>query len=590
MNATRLDAMKLFFDGQAALAKVEANGIKIDEALLEKSIRDVDAEMASLKEDLKKTEVWRRWESRFGTVKLGSLQNLATVLFEDMGFKPHGRTATGKYAMTDEVLSKIDTPFASIYTKIKKLDKIKSTYLLGIKEELQGGFIHPSFNLNTVVTYRSSCSNPNTQNQPARDKKYARIVRQLVVPRKEGWSITELDLKGAEVVVAACYCKDPKLLAYVRDDSLDMHRDVAQQLFKVPDWNVIPDDAKKNVRFWGKSGFVFPEFYGAVWFQQAPILWEEAKSLIGPGGVPMREWLAQNGIKKLGKVHKRIMNRKDDEEIPETAKGTFEHHVKEIEKDFWKRRFKVYDQWKYNWYNAYLESGGFDTLTGFRVEGDFKKNEVNNSPIQGSAFHCLLWVLIELQKELKRRKMQSLIINEIHDSIILDGPTEEVGEVIRIANHLMQVELPKVWDWLVAAPKLEAESSTISWFDKKPWIEVDGEWVPKPEKPDDNKVPAIEPKRRHPNPEGTSIASYREEQRKCKLSSRQRGVMRFAKERAKMGKPEFTRADVKKHFDDDTDSYVPRMRELYRKGLLVKGRTIRNKQTGKSNNTWRIAK
>ena len=87
-------------------------------------------------------------------------------------------TDGGKPEVSEDSLSEIDSPFVRDYVKYMSLQKVLGTSLKGIADEVDSNvFLHPSFNLNTVQTYRSSSSDPNFQNIPARYGKLVGIVR-----------------------------------------------------------------------------------------------------------------------------------------------------------------------------------------------------------------------------------------------------------------------------------------------------------------------------------------------------------------------------------------------------------------------------
>ena len=90
-----------------------------------------------------------------------------------------------------------------------------------------------------------------------------------------------------------------------------------------------------------------------------------------------------------------------------------------------------------------------------------------NFPIQGASFHCLLWALVELQKWLNRGKMRSLIVGQIHDSILLDCTEEELEEVIAMAVYIMTDKLPQTWKWICIPMEVEVETSKTNWHEKK---------------------------------------------------------------------------------------------------------------------------
>jgi DNA polymerase I-like protein with 3'-5' exonuclease and polymerase domains len=264
--------------------------------------------------------------------------------------------------------------------------------------------------------------------------------------------LVEVDFKGAEVCVGACYHKDPAMIDYINDPAKDMHRDQAALI-----WKMRKSEIPKDMRYLAKSNFVFAEFYGSWYKNCAPALWDGSKP----------EWLEhlkrKTGISELGECR-----------LPENGTffdpvpGTFEHHLYEIEKDFWGRRFRGYADWKKSWYAEYQGRGYFDMLTGFRCAGVYSKNEAVNYPIQGAAAHCLLWALIELNDSLRKHKMRSLIVGTIHDSMLLDCTEAELADVIARVNRLITKSLPRAWPWIIVPLSVEVEGSRETWFDKKP--------------------------------------------------------------------------------------------------------------------------
>jgi DNA polymerase I len=114
-----------------------------------------------------------------------------------------------------------------------------------------------------------------------------------------------------------------------------------------------------------------------------------------------------------------------------------------------------------------MKRGGFKTLTGFWIEGVMGRNDVINYPVQGSAFHCLLWSLIRLQRELRWGKMRALIVGQIHDSIVADVPADELDDFLPLAKRIMTEEIRKHWKWIIVPLDIEAEVSESNWFEKK---------------------------------------------------------------------------------------------------------------------------
>ena len=453
-KATTKDAYNLFHEGALALADVEANGIAIDEKKLQQNIDQTKRKIKRYTEFLKQDDIWDVWKKHFKTkTKLGSRVQLGQLLFKHMGYECTSKTSTGRPKANEEALLKLDIPFVKKYLQIEKLKKALTTYLYGIQRETVDGFLHPFFNLHLVKSQRSSSSDPNFQNIPMHLPWISKLIRSCFIARPDHHFV-ELDYGGIEVCISACNHKDPIMIEYIKDDTKDMHRDMAQEIY-------ICDEVTKDTRFSAKSNFVFAQFYGDWYKPCARNLWENISKLklTLPDGIPMKKHLAINGITKLGPCAYG----------EDTQPGTFEQHIKDIEYNFWYKRFNVYREWKERVWAEYQQTGRFEMLTGFTVEGLYGKNNVTNYYMQGPAFHCLLWSLIKLNKWLKEKKMQSRIIGQIHDSIIADVHKDELQAYLYMANKIMTRMLPKAWPWIIVPLKIEAGVVPLggNWLDKK---------------------------------------------------------------------------------------------------------------------------
>lgn len=472
MKAATEEAYKLLHNGSLTLARAEAQGIKVDEEYLSCAIEKTGQDIKRLEEELRDDEVFSRWRRHYGTkTNLNSENQLAHILFGELGYPCYewtegGQGGKGKRPkVTETALQRIGIDFTKNYIRKSKLEKAKSTFLEGIQKEVVNGRLHTVFNLHTVATFRSSSDSPNFQNFPVRDKEIGELIRRCFIADSDEHVIVENDISGAEVRAAACYHKDPVLIQYIKDPTKDMHRDMAAECYKLK-----TDQVTKQARYCGKNMFVFPEFYGSYFQQCAPNMWDAiAKmSLTTVDGVPLDEHLAAKGITELGAC--------DPEQRP--VPGTFEHHLKKVEERFWNERFKVYSAWKKKWYDQYLKRGWFQMLSGFVCQGVFNRNDVINYPVQGFAFHWLLWGIIQLDKELRRRKMRSRIAGQIHDSIIASVPLDELQEYLDLVQEIMTVRLLEHWDSIIVPVEIEAEVTPPggSWFEKAEWTRSKTKW------------------------------------------------------------------------------------------------------------------
>lgn len=462
------EGYKLLHEGTIALSQVEHVGFKIDVDYLDSSIDKMKKKIRYLSDGLKTDddclEVYDAWKRRYGAkTNLGSREQLGTVLFDVLKIGGGERTESKRWKADKNALEDVTLPFVKKFLQVEKLKKAVGTYLEGIRREVDAnGYLHPSFNLNIAQTFRSSSESPNTQNIPIRDPEIASIIRPCFIPRASNRQIGENDFGGIEVKVSACYNKDPNLLTYIRDPSTDMHRDQAMVCYMLSLQQVT-----KEARYCAKNKFVFPEFYGAWWLDCAQSLWFaiDQMGLKTAKGTPLKQHLKKKGITQLGDTTRD----KKGNLIHELKRSDFLHHIRTVENDFWQRRFKVYNQWRWDWYNDYLEKGYFDTLTGFRCGGFMDRKQVCNYPIQGSAFHCLLWCLIRVQKILRKYKMKTVIIGQIHDSLLSDIAKGELRDFAEITQQVMTVDLLKHWKWIIVPMEVEMEVAPIgeSWLKKE---------------------------------------------------------------------------------------------------------------------------
>jgi len=421
------------------LVKAEFNGIRVDRNIFDIKQNDIEKQLVELK-----MKIQKQIKKIMGReLNILSGQDVAKLFYDTLGFRPEKQTYTGNNSTDADSLNHIEHPLAKQILLYKKLDKLRGTYLEGVKREIvQDNLLHPFFDLYTVTSFRSSSHAPNFQNFPKRDKESYKIIRSLLYPFK-GQRLAEADLSGAEVRTSASYNNDRNLIKAVTG-GLDMHRWVAAKLY-----NLKEKDVSKEDRQAGKNSFVFPEFYGSFYKLVTKPLWERKSELAG-------EALKKIGIKTLSK---------------------FEDHVKEVEHEFWYDLFPEYTQWKKDNYNLYSKKGLITSLTGFTYYGPMTRNEVGNLAIQGSAHHILLYLFNGLSDYVIENNLKSKIIGQIHDSIVMSIEPGEENLIIKALAHLLRC-VEREWDWLKVPLEMEIEIGEVD----RPWNEIGGWYEGKIEK------------------------------------------------------------------------------------------------------------
>jgi len=452
--ASLLDAYQLVHDGVVALSVVERNGMRIDVEYCKGKIDWLDWKIAQAERRLKATQLYYAWDARYGSkLKYSSAPQLRSVLYADLHVKPFKQTEGGEESADEESLRQTGVEGIDHLLKMRKYKKVQD-FLRGFLRYEIDGRIHPSYMLHTVTTYRSSSSSPNMQNVPKRDAEAMEICRRAIVPSL-GCQILEIDFSGIEVAISAVYHKDPSMIRYLKDPTSDMHADTALDLFMLQGLNTKLKDMPggPTLRQASKNGFVFPQFYGDYYITCAfnvACNWLKLPQT--------RDWRAGDGIKFNGApIAGHLVSRGIE------ALSDYEEHVRKVENNFWGRRFPVYKRWRDSWHRDYQRTGGFEMLTGFRCFGVFGRNQVTNYPVQGTAFHCLLWTLIQLVN--RTRGWRSKVIGEIHDSVLFDAHPDEVAELVALTKQVAEVELAKNWKWIIVPMRVESSVSKIdgSW-------------------------------------------------------------------------------------------------------------------------------
>ena len=457
INPKTYEAYQLLHKGTLALARAERQGIHVDVDYIESKQKELTEKIDQLETEFKSSRFYLHWEHvRKGKVDIYSPTQLRHFLYDVKKYEAPKRTEKGSESTDNETLLSFGEPALNILCRAKQYKQTRDTFLKSFLNEEVRGIMHPFYNLNLAKSFRSSSNSPNFQNIPKRDEEIMSIVRGAIIPRP-GHILMEVDFSGMEVRVSCCYNKDPNLIRDVTNPAFDMHRDLAIQIFKLDKFDK-DIDPYKTLRQAAKNGFVFPQFYGSYYKNCSPNLactwgkmsrgkWEHGEGIQMEKGT-LSDHLISKGIKSL-----------DD----------FTEHLRGIEKYFWEERFPDYAEWKERWWNVYKKYGYFDLYTGFRCNGVMYKEQVTNLPIQGSAFHCLLWSFIRVDEVMQEERWDTRLIGQIHDSMVFDAHPDEIDHVINTVHRITSEELPNAWKWIIVPMEVEVERCPVdgSWATKK---------------------------------------------------------------------------------------------------------------------------
>jgi DNA polymerase I len=375
------------------LADMERTGVKVDKDFLYAYSKELEGYIGETEKNI--------YEQAGVKFNIASPKQLGEVLFDKLKLmeKPK-KTKTGQYQTNEEVLQKLANTH-EIVNKIldyRELQKLKSTYVDTLPELVLKSTdrIHTSFNQAVAATGRLSSNNPNLQNIPIRTEK-GRHIRKAFVASSENHVLLSADYSQIELRVIASVSEDKNMIeAFIQN--LDIHTSTASKVFGVP-----YEEVTREMR--GKAKMVnFGIIYGISVFglsERLSIPRSEAKEII-------EEYFDKfPGIKQYM-----------DDSIAFAQK---EGYVKTL---MGRRR-----------YVADINSRN-QTVRGFA-----ERNAIN-APIQGSAADMIKLAMIRVHNELKKQKLESKMILQVHDELLLDVPKHEIEQVKALVIDEMTQAMP----------------------------------------------------------------------------------------------------------------------------------------------------
>ncbi|WP_419785230.1 DNA polymerase I [Pseudodesulfovibrio sp.] len=226
-----------------ALVAMEKAGITIDLAAFKDFLDEVSGQL----DELTRSIIGHAGEE----FNIRSSQQLAVVLFDRLGIKAGGKTATGQRSTANQVLEKIRTAHSIVedILQYRMLEKLRSTYLEPLPKLVdEDSRLHTHFNQLATATGRLSSSQPNLQNIPIRGVHGPRM--RACFTAAPGMILAAADYSQIELRVLAHCSQDPALLDAFRHDE-DIHTRTAALLTEKDPGDVTPDERRsaKTINF-----------------------------------------------------------------------------------------------------------------------------------------------------------------------------------------------------------------------------------------------------------------------------------------------------------------------------------------------------
>ncbi|MBP1557580.1 MAG: DNA polymerase I, partial [Oscillospiraceae bacterium] len=380
---------KLLYDIEQPLARVLASMETIGFVLDDEGLREYGEELTARAQELTQ----RIYYLAGGEFNVNSPKQLGEVLFEWLGL-PTGKKTKKGYSTNADTLESLRNkhPIIEDIIAYRKLAKLISTYVEGLLNQLDDdGRVRSRFRQTETRTGRISSSEPNLQNIPVRTELGSRMRRFFKAP--EGFKLVDADYSQIELRVLAHISDDPAMLAAFESGE-DIHTKTAAQVFDMPEAFVTPQmrSSAKAVNF----GIV----YGIGAF-----------SLARDIGVSVAE--ADRYIKSYLATYKGV-----EEYMKDTiAFGKSHGYVKTL----FNRRRPVAEL---------VASNHITRAAGERI--------AMNTPIQGTAADIIKLAMVRVFERLKKEKLRSRLILQVHDELIVEAPDDEAEKVAAILAEEME--------------------------------------------------------------------------------------------------------------------------------------------------------
>jgi len=368
------------------LVEMEKCGIKIDIGLLKKSAKDTEKELSEIV-----ANIYKMAGEEFN---INSHKKLGEILFEKLSLPVIKKTKTG--VSTDVgVLQQLSLvhPLPKELLRYRELSKLKSTYIDALPELVnpKTNRLHTSFNQTVTQTGRLSSSNPNLQNIPIKTEQGKRIRKAFIGERNN--LIMSADYSQVELRILAHLSEDEELTSAFEND-MDVHTHTASLIFGVTEKDVtqkMRSDAKL-VNF----GIV----YGMSAFGLSKNLYIDPAS-------------AQQFIDSYFQRYPRVKMYMEDK-IEEARDTGF------VTTLFNRRRFVP------------------EINSGNMRERQQAERIAINTPIQGSSADLIKIAMINIYREMKEKKVSSMMLLQVHDELVFEVPKNEILLMEELVKRRME--------------------------------------------------------------------------------------------------------------------------------------------------------
>lgn len=334
---------------------------------------------------------------------INSPKQLSDVLFVDLKL-PKQRRGKQHLSTSADVMEELTLlhPIAQKILEYRQLEKLRSTYLETLPKQINPttGRVHCRFAQSGTATGRMACQDPNLQNIPVKTD-LGKEIRSAFQPQNPEWLYISADYSQIELRLLAHMSQCPALIKAFTED-MDIHSMTASELFGVPIAEVTSDMRRRA------KAVNFGVIYGQQAFglsRELHISTKEAQAFI------------DHYFSRYERVQQALRESKDRAHrtgMAETLTG--------------RRRLL-----------PEINSSDFFIRTA-------QERLAVNTPFQGTAADIIKLAMIHIDEWLRRDRLQTKMVLQIHDELLFEAPPEEMSIVLpqirKLMENVMQFVVP----------------------------------------------------------------------------------------------------------------------------------------------------
>ena len=370
------------------LAKMEINGIKVDDKFLKILSKKFEKKIQELEK-----KIFKISKKEFN---IASTKQLGEIMYNELKISSLKKTKKGSFATSATVLEDLafkGNELPKLVLDWRQISKLKNTYSDYLQEHINSNTkrVHTSFLLAATTTGRLASSDPNLQNIPIKSED-GRDIRKSFIAEK-GKVLISADYNQIEMRILADLA-DVKELKKAFNNNHDIHSLTASQVFNI-DIKKVSSDMRRKAK-----AINFGIIYG----------------------------ISQYGLAKQIMV--------SNQEAEEFLKSYF-LKFPEI-KSYMDSTIKFCRK------SGYVSNifGRRSHITGINDKNfnvrNFQERAAINAPIQGSASQIMRLAMIRLNKKLEDIEHdQCKMLLQIHDELIFEVARSEEKRVAKIIKDEM---------------------------------------------------------------------------------------------------------------------------------------------------------